>query len=109
MLVPVSGNGFEGMNDVLRRSEDLTIERPALQQALNRLGHVEPTARQRGEHGQNAARKAPTQPVRGVMTDQVVQDEQDAQGWQDGRQARFDTDIGAPAFPQRAVNRRRVS
>ena len=80
--VPAARGGFEPVDDVVRGGRGLAGERAADEDALDRLGHVQPGAAERGVERHDAVLDQPQDQARGLVAAQVVQDQQQAQGWQ---------------------------
>src|SRR3990172_10812644 len=61
----------------------LPLQRPALDNPLNRFRHIQPRTRQRGVEYADALRLTPRDHLPRVMSPQVIPEEQHPQGWQD--------------------------
>ena len=75
MFIPASDGLLEPVDDLLSRLGVLTGEGTPNDDALQRLGHVEPGARERGIERQNATLQEPTHHVVRQMPRQVIPDQ----------------------------------
>src|SRR5688572_25395515 len=80
--VPTARGGFEPVGDVVRGGGGLAGERTADEDALDRLGHVQPGAAERGVQRHDAVLDEPEHQTRGLVAAQVVEDQEQAEGWQ---------------------------
>ena len=80
--VPAARGGFEPVDDVVRGSRCLAGERAADEDALDRLGHVQPGAAEWGVERHDAVLNEPQHERRGLVAAQVVEDQQHPQRWQ---------------------------
>ena len=71
--------------------------------AQQRFGQVEPTARERGEEHHDAVREQPEQEIGGVVAGQVIPPEQQAQRRELRRQGTAGPQARLPARPLRTV------
>ena len=75
VLVPAGDGLLEPVDDLLSRLGVLTGEGASHDDALQRLGHIEPGARERGIEGQDATVQQPTHHVVRQMPRQVIPDQ----------------------------------
>jgi hypothetical protein len=76
--VPAAGGRFEPVDDVVRGGRRLPFEGAADEEALDRLGHVQPGAAQRGVQRHDAVSDQPEHERRGLVAAQIVEDQQHA-------------------------------
>src|SRR3954451_5805446 len=100
--VPAARGGFEPVNDVVRGAGVLAGEGATDEDALDRLGHVQPGAAERGVERHDAVLDQPEDQARGLVAAQVVEDEQQPQGRQAVGQGEPDGEAVPPALPGRA-------
>jgi hypothetical protein len=79
--VPVPGRLLEPGANLRRTLRLLPIQRPPLEQALDRFGHVQPTATQRGVERHDAVPAQPQHHLGRFVAGQVVPNQQNPQGW----------------------------
>jgi hypothetical protein len=77
MRIPMLSYRFERLDKVLRRRRILSIQRAALEKALDRLGHIQPTAAERRVEWQDTMSETPAQPGWIFVTDQIIHNQQD--------------------------------
>jgi hypothetical protein len=78
--IPAAGGLLEPGDNLLGRVRMLAIERAPFQDTLERLGHVEPAAAQRGVEHHDPVRKEPQHQLERMVAAQIVPDQQQAQG-----------------------------
>src|SRR5215208_7942151 len=76
--VPAARRRFEPGDDVARRSRGLAGQCTADEDALDRLGHVQPGAAERGIERHDAVGDQPQHERRGLVAAQIVEDQQHA-------------------------------
>jgi len=101
--IPAAGGRFEPGDEVVWRGRCVAGQRPADEDGLDRLGHVQPGAAQRGVQRHDAVLHQPQDQARGLVAGQVVEDQQQAQGRQAVGQGEGDGEPGLPAFPGRTT------
>src|SRR5215213_8616862 len=106
--VPAARGRLEPVDDVVRGGRCLSGERATDEDALDRLGHVEPGAAQRGIQRHDAVLDQPQHQTRGLMAGQIVEDQQQTQGRQAFGQGEPDGEAVLPARPGRTVLRLRL-
>ncbi|HEY1391056.1 MAG TPA: hypothetical protein VGF38_21145 [Ktedonobacterales bacterium] len=104
--VPGPRRRFQGVNDVLGGLRMLASQRAAHQDAAQGFGHIEPTARERGGEDHYPLGEQPEQQRRGVMTSQVVPDQEQPQAGELGRQGDAHPQRRLPARPTGSVGHR---
>src|SRR3954466_12514690 len=77
--VPVAGRLLEPGADLGRAARLLPLERPALEDALDRLGHVQPAAAQGRVERHDAVPAQPQHPLGRLVAGEVVPHQEDAQ------------------------------
>jgi len=85
----------------------LTVERAALEDALDGLGHVQPAAAKRGVERHDAVLAEPDHHLGTLVAGEVVPHEQHAQGWQVSGQGEAFRQAGLPGVP-RGTGRGRI-
>jgi hypothetical protein len=75
--VPVPGRLLEPSTDLSRALRLLPVERSPLEKALDRLGHVQPTAAQRGVERHDAVPAQPQHHLGRPVASEVVPNEKD--------------------------------
>jgi hypothetical protein len=78
--VPALCDRFQTVNDGLHILWMKAIKCAALENALDRLGHVQSTAAERCVNGENAVVKTPDEPVGVFVSGQIVHQQQQTQG-----------------------------
>jgi hypothetical protein len=73
MDVPPACHRFEAVDNRLDILGMKTSQCPPLEQALDRLGPIQPTAPQRRVNRPNTVLKTPDQPSRGLVSSQIIQ------------------------------------
>jgi len=73
MAVPGGCHHLKPGNDLVRRRWVTPFQRVSLQDALNRLGHIQPGAPQRGILRHNPMRETPADEVGRLMPGQIIQ------------------------------------
>ncbi len=91
MLVPPSDGLLEPVDDLLSRLRMLTGEGATHDDALQRLGHIQPGARERRVERQNAVLQQPAHHLVGQVPREIVPDQDQPQGG-----SRLGTFIGPP-------------
>src|SRR6188768_3498607 len=64
--IPAPGGGFEPLDDVVRRGRRLAGQRATDEDTLDRLGHVQPGAAERGVQRHDAMGDQPEDQARGL-------------------------------------------
>ena len=82
--IPAPNGGGQPGQHLRHALRELPVERAPGDDALNGLGHVQPRAPQRGIEKENASLPAPLHERGGLMTSQVVPDQDQADRWQRG-------------------------
>jgi len=100
--VPAADGRGEPVLQVLGALGILTRQRPADYDALDRLGHVQPGAAQRGVERHHPMGAQPADHLRRLMAGEIVPNEQRAQGRQIGRQREGLRQACLPDRPRRA-------
>ncbi len=103
VLIPSSCCGFQPLNELCWIGGRLTCERAADEDALNGLGHVQPTACNRRIERHDALCHQPVHQFRGLVSTQIVQHEQHPQGGQLLLQRPFHTQSFLPTLPNGSV------
>ena len=103
--VPAARRRFKPVDDVVWGGRGLTGERPVDKDALDRLGHVQPGAAQRGVQWHDAVLNQPQHESWGLVAAEIVQDQQHPQGWQAFGQSEPDGESLLPPLPDRAALR----
>lgn len=97
--IPAACRGFEPVDDVVGGGWGLSIKGAADEDALDRLGHVQPGATERGVQRHDAMLDQPEDKARGLVAGQVVEDQQHPQGREVLRESEPDGEPCLPAFP----------
>ena len=100
MAGPVVRGGLQPRDDVLRSVWILSRQRAVHDDPLNRLTHVQPRPTQRRIQRHDAMGYQPQHEVGGLVSRQIVQDQQHPQTRQFLRQRKMDRQALLPAFPQ---------
>src|SRR3989440_10061253 len=98
MPIPALDGVGEPAHERLGVSRMLTRERPPLDDALQRLGHVEPGTSGRCPEQEDAVLGTPLHQARALVPGQIVQDEQHPHGWEKAIQL-FGGRIDIPVLP----------
>jgi hypothetical protein len=80
--IPAANHGSQPVHDLGSAVWLLPYQRPPYQDALHRLGHIQPRATDRGVQGKDALSQTPIDYRRRVVPGQVVPDEQHTDGRQ---------------------------
>src|SRR5947209_19897493 len=89
MFIPASYGLLQPVNDVLGRLGMLSSESAAHNDALQRLGHIEPGTGKRRVQRQNAMLQQPANHIIAQVSLEIVPDQDEAQG-----RSRFGTFVG---------------
>ncbi len=81
--VPAISRRFQPANDLLRCLRMMTLKCPPLEDALDGLGHIQLTATERGVERHDPMREQPKHERRGAMTNEIIEDKQQAEWRQD--------------------------
>jgi len=106
--IPTPRRCLEPLNNRRHRPGIGPLKGPALDNALDRLGHIEPTAAQRGIQDENALLITPIHPLDGLVSGQIIHHQQQSQGRRVGPQAERERETRLPALPQTACVRGRL-
>src|SRR3954447_8354443 len=106
LLVPSAGRLLKPSPDLGRALRVLTIEGAALQDTLDRLGHVQPTAAERCVERHDAVPAQPEHHLGCLMPGEIVPYQQDAQRRKLRGQGEALGQTGLPDLPGRAVRHR---
>src|SRR6478752_1344075 len=97
--VPAARGGFEPVDDVVWGRRGLAVEGAADEDALDGFGHVQPGAAEWGVERHDAMFNQPEHEGRGLVTGQVVEDQQHSQRRQAFGQSELDGEPVLPVLP----------
>ena len=101
--VPSLRGGFQIDDDLVHRCRMLPGEPALLEDALHRLGHVEPRAAQGGVERHDAVVEQPAHEARGLVPGEIIQNQQHPQRRQLSPQREALRQARLPALPVRSV------
>lgn len=103
VIIPAARRGFQPGDDLVRRPGVVTLQPTSLEDALDRFGHVQPTATQRCIEGHGAMREEAANQRRGQVPSQIIPDERQPQRRGLLWQGNADGQSLLPAFPLAAI------
>jgi len=101
--IPAACGRFEPVDEVVGTRRGLSGESAADEDALDRLGHVQPGAAQGRIQRHDSVCDQPEDQARRLVASEVVQHQQHLQRWQVFRQGEPDGESCLPALPGRAA------
>ena len=101
--IPAVGGVLQVRDDFGHGLGVLAVQGAVLEDALHGLGHVQPRAAQRREQRHDPMGKEPQDQLTGSVADQVVEDEEQAEGREMRAQRVLDPQARLPALPRGTV------
>lgn len=99
LAVPGFGSSFKPKDDVLGLGRVLTCKRPANEDTLDRLSHIQPTPTNRRVNGHDAVLHQPADQFGGLMSGKVVQHQEHSEGRRVSEQGEPDLQTLLPTPP----------